>query len=135
MISPNWYPTTGQLRQFAVISLVGFGLVGVLFWRWTASAQAAAVCGLIGAGVFLVGVPFPGAVRPVYVLLTAVALPIGWLVSQVLLRVVFYGVLTPLGILLKMTGRDPLRLRRPQLDSYWQKHEAPADPISYFRQT
>ena len=134
MISPNWYPSPKQLRQFAVISLFGFGLAGLVFWRWTGSVKPAVVLGLIGAGVFLIGVPLPVAVRPVYVLLTAAALPIGWVVSQILLRVVFYGVLTSLGVLFKLIGRDPLRLRRPQVDSYWEQHAQRSDPLSYFRQ-
>lgn len=134
MISPNWYPDRRQLRQFAVICLFGFGLFGLMAWRWTGSWTAAIVLWSIGAAALVVGVPFPNAVRLLYVALTALALPIGWLVSQILLRALFYLVFTPLGLLFRMMGRDPLRLRRPAAESYWLVRVQRTDALSYYRQ-
>ena len=88
-----------------------------------------------GVLVMLVGVPFPNAIRPVYVAITAVALPIGWLISQILLRVLYYGVMTPFALFFRLTRRDALLLRRPQTDSYWRERRTRTDPESYFRQT
>ena len=62
------------------------------------------------------------------------ALPIGWLVSNVLLRVIFYAVLTPIGVFFRLTGRDALQLKKPNTDSYWTPHTQRRDQASYFRQ-
>ncbi len=64
------------------------------------------------------------------------AFPIGWLVSQVVMVGMYYGVLTPLGLALRATGRDPLALKRsdPPRDSYWESKPTPEDPRRYFRQ-
>lgn len=134
MIQPNWYPDRKQLRQFAIISLVGFGVVGAIF-RWRFGLEATSLV-LWAAGVltFLAGMVLPAAVLPVYTLLMAVTMPIGWLVSNVLLRLLYYGVFTPFGFVMKALGRDPLQLKRPSAGTYWLKHRQRKDPSSYYRQ-
>jgi hypothetical protein len=144
VIKPNWYPGEKQLRQFAGISLPGFGLIGlvVVYHSDTltlsnvfASVNAANVLWAIGAVVFFVGMILPEAIRPVYGLLMLVTLPIGWLISAFFLRLIFYGVMTPIGFFFKLTGRDPLRLRRPEgAASFWLDHRDRAELSSYFRQ-
>ena len=37
------------------------------------------------------------------------AFPIGWTVSQVILAVMFYGLFTPIGLVFRLIGRDPLQ--------------------------
>ncbi len=134
MLQPTWYPTNRQLRQFAVVALFGFGLLGVIA-RWQFSASTAAyVLWTLGALTFLGGLPAPTLILPVYVALCAVAFPIGWLVSNILLRVIFYGLFTPVGLVMRVLGRDPLQLKRPNLSSYWVPFKQPGSPLSYYRQ-
>lgn len=135
MIAPNWHPDERQLRQFAVACLPGFALVGYAAQRFTGSwglASAIAACGLACA---IVGALRPLRVWPVWVLLVTLTWPLGWLTSQVLLRLMFYGILTPLGLAFRLLGRDPLRLRRPETASYWQPRVQRTDPTTYYRQS
>ena len=66
MIQPTWYPNEGQLRQFAGVSLVEFGLIGLTV-RMSFEAEALSV-GLWSAGVLicLFGLLRPTLVQPVY---------------------------------------------------------------------
>lgn len=134
MLTPVWRPDRRQLRQFAVAALLGFGLIGALSWRWSGSERAALVLWGIGGVAFLVGLPFPAVLRPLYVVLMAAAYPIGWLVSNLVLRLIYYGVFTPLGWAFRLAGRDPLVLRRPRTDTYWRDFRRPKDVTSYYRQ-
>lgn len=134
MITPEWRPDARQLRQFAWISLVGFPALGFLLWRAHGAPWLAAALAALGVLVWLVGLARPERIRIVYVALLAVSVPIGWVVSGVLLRLVFYGVVTPLGLLFRATGRDALSLRRPRASSYWQDLDPHEDGASYFRQ-
>jgi hypothetical protein len=134
MISPNWRPGTKQLRQFAAICLPGFALAGYMAHRLGASAEAGYWVAGLGGVCGLVGMAWPGFVRPLYFVLMAVTLPIGWLLSNLLLRAVFYGVFSPLGLLFRLIGRDALMLRRPASDTYWRPHDQRTDPMSYYRQ-
>ena len=48
------------------------------------------------------------------------------IVSPIALGVLFYVVITPIGLLMRWFGHDPLRLKfKPQSDSYWVKREPP----------
>lgn len=134
MINPSWYPSKRQLRQFAAVCLPGFAFIGWL-WFWPARPMAAYACWSIGAAAFVAGMAFPDAIRPLYALLMAITLPIGWLVSAILLRAIFYLVFTPIGLVFRLTGRDALRLKRPRGESYWLDHRQRSDMASYFRQS
>jgi hypothetical protein len=61
-------------------------------------------------------------------------LPLAWTVSTVLLILVYYLVLTPIGLALRLAGRDRMG-RRFDSDrtTYWVKRNE-SDPSRYFRQ-
>jgi carbamoyltransferase len=123
------------LRQFAALWLV---FCGVLAWYWYAHAHHTAALVAAGLGLALgpLGLARPRAIRPVYTALTRVTYPVGWVVSQVLLAVLYFGVFTPLGLLYRLAGRDVLRRRRrPGQRSWWTPKAIPADVTSYFRQS
>ena len=135
MIEPTWYPTKKQLRQFAVVAPFGFGLVGALaHWKFGWEIASYVLWGM-GGFTFLIGLARPRAVFPIYGLLMLITLPIGLLLSAVVIRVLFYGIMMPLGLFFRLIGRDPLRLRKPDTDSFWQKYEKRNDLASYYRQT
>jgi hypothetical protein len=75
----------------------------------------------------------PRVIRPLYVGLSRATLPIGWVVSHVLLAVIYFGIITPVGLLVR-AFRDPLeRALEPGARSYWVPREQ-AQPNRYFRQ-
>jgi hypothetical protein len=62
------------------------------------------------------------------------AYPIGWVLGHVMLGVVFFLVLTPIALVLRAAGRDPLQRRFDTASaSYWQERAA-SDRSRYFRQ-
>lgn len=134
MITPSFRPDARQLRQFAWIALPGFCLFGWLALRLTGSESWALGLAGFGAAVAVVGSFLPRAVLPLYLTMMALALPIGLVVSELLLRAIYYGAFTPLALLFRAFGRDALRLRKPRTDSYWIRRRQRTDPLAYFRQ-
>ena len=134
MITPEWRPGTNQLRQFAIICLFGFPALGIAISRSSGLAWPFTLLAALGVVVCLIGLAWPRGVYPVYVALLAISLPVGWVVSGILLRLVFFGVITSVGLLFRLLRRDPLRLRRPPGVSYWRDHDPQADAADYFRQ-
>jgi hypothetical protein len=136
MIAIQWNPERKQLRQFAAIwfpafcTLVGW-MVGRKTGHWAGVEIAWAVCGVVVVAGFL----HPPLIRPVFVGLILVTFPIGWVFSHILLGVIFYGILTPTGLILRLTGHDPLQLKRPTGDSLWKTPVGKTDPASYLRQS
>jgi hypothetical protein len=52
-------------------------------------------------------------------------------VSPVVLGILFYAVITPFGLLTRLLGRDPLRLRpNPQLATYWRDRTGPSSAMT-----
>jgi hypothetical protein len=85
--------------------------------------------------VGLVGLKRPERIRLIYVGWMVFAFPIGWTVSQVMLVLMFFGLFTPLGLVFRFMGRDPLQRTRPAgRESYWDPKPTPTDLRRYFKQ-
>lgn len=141
MIRLNTDPTTKQLRSFALLWWPLFCIATSLaLWRFgfQSAAQLAGGLGILIAGV---GALAPRLIRPVFVGLLFVTYPIGWVISHLVLLLAYYAVLTPVGLLLRLTGRDPLFPAGRELDNApgieqtrWQRWQAPESRRRYFSQ-
>lgn len=50
-------------------------------------------------------------------------------VSPIAMGILFYGVFTPIGVVMRLVGSDPLRLKRDAAaKSYWRRREPPGPP-------
>lgn len=73
-----------------------------------------------GSALMLFGVVAPAVLKPIYIVWMSLALVMGFVVSHVLLTVFFFLVITPIGLVARLAGRDFLRLKRtPGADTYW----------------
>jgi hypothetical protein len=89
----------------------------------------------IGAVSTLLSLMAPGLNRYLYAGLTLLTFPIGFILSHVLLGIVFYFVITPVGVVMRLLGRDPLeRTFDPEASTYWVDHVEPKSVEEYFRQ-
>jgi hypothetical protein len=128
-------PPRTTLRQFAGLWLVFFG--GMALWQGLARGRVgqALVLALIAVTIGPLGLVRPDWMRWVYVGWMILAFPIGWTVSQLILALIFYGLFTPISLVFRLTGRDPLhRVRQPALESYWTPKATPTDSRRYFKQ-
>jgi hypothetical protein len=144
LVKLNLNPSDRSLRQFGFIALVVFGAMAVMAQRelmWfrggLGSYRELVAAGLAGLGISsaLFSLLAPRANRPLFVALSLAALPIGFVVSHVVMAVLFFLVIMPIGFLLKATGRDALRRRsKPEQATYWVKARSPRPIRDYFRQ-
>jgi len=126
-------PTPTMLRQFGLIGLAVFGALAA--WKGVKGQSHEATVLAMAAVVFgLTGTLRPTLLRLVFVAWMVAAWPIGWLVSRGVLAAVYFGVITPLALFFRAIGRDALRRRPAQVDSYWVTKSTPTDPRRYFRQ-
>ncbi|HWE39014.1 MAG TPA: SxtJ family membrane protein [Isosphaeraceae bacterium] len=128
-------PQPRMLRQFAGLWLAFFG--GMAAWQGlmrgrVGVAVALAILAVVIGGLGLVR---PRLIRPIFVGWMVLAFPIGWMVSLVLLGLVYYGLFLPIGLVFRLVGRDALQLRpRPDATTYWTSRPEVADVRRYFRQ-
>jgi hypothetical protein len=126
-------PSATTLRQFAGLWLIFFGAIG--YWRYTHGALSLGLALMVLAiAGGLAGLLAPKSLRPIFVGWMIAVFPIGWLVSHVLLAVVFYGVFTPLATVFRLMGRDALRRQPTTTATYWFAKPAAADVAGYYRQ-
>jgi saxitoxin biosynthesis operon SxtJ-like protein len=128
-------PRSKALRQFAGGWLIVFLALGANRYLKHGQHQAGLVLGATGVVIGGLGLLKPSAVRWLFVVCMVLAFPIGWLVSNLMLALMFYGIITPIGLLFRMKGRD-LLCRKPAAGrpSFWSPKQTPRDIRSYFRQ-
>lgn len=134
MVEINWNPTRRELRQFGLLCLAIFG--GMAAYGYLQGGSGLGTRLLAGAAVVggTLGVLAPQALRPIFVGWLIAAFPIGWTVSHLLLGIIFFCVLTPIGLLLRVLGHDPMqRSVDHDAETYWIPHEQ-AEVKRYFRQ-
>ena len=114
--------------------LIGFAVLGLLsVWRAWGISTTSIVLWSIGA-VLAIAAFIPGLGRVAYL---AVYLPtsiIGYVVSNVILALMFFLVITPLGIILKMIGKDLLQQRKQKHITQWSPVKGGKTEDSYYRQ-
>lgn len=118
-------PSRRQLRVFGI-------LLGALLVFAGQTVDGADAFGGSAAGVFIAALAgmLPGAIEPIWKTLMALALPIGWLVSRAILVAFFYLVLTPVSLVLRAAGRDPMNRQLSGCGSYWESFEENRIPDS-----
>lgn len=131
LVAFNWSPEQRVLRQFGWVAMAVGLLLALFVWDgWAAWAAA-------GAGVAsgLASVVRPSLNRPLFVALSAITYPIGFVVSIAVMVLLFYVVVTPIGLLMRAFGGDPLaRGRDSRSASYWTPAGPPRPKEDYFRQ-
>ena len=144
MINPfreiNWQPGARELRAFGKVIAIGFPILAVLLGasarlRTHAWPAWTLWLGAIGLVIGLACVLVPRAARPLYLVWMALGCCIGLVVSNVVLAAIYFLVVTPTGLALRLAGRDPLRraLERDR-KTYWDDAEKAGDSERYFRQ-
>lgn len=135
MIDINFNPPKRDLRIFALLLPVFFGIVAWVVFRKHDNATVAIAIASSGAAMGAVCFVAPVIARYVYVGWMIAVFPIGWVVSHILLAVMFYGIVTPIGLIMQLCGRDPMRRRfDPDATTYWVKRFEQAKAEQYFRQ-
>lgn len=146
MINPfkeiNWKPQQADLKKFAWSLIIGFPCIAIVFylakWFHTQSLPAPQfflLLGGIGALLGVVCMVVPIIARPLYFVWYGLAACIGLVMANLIFTLMFYLIFLPMGIVMRLLGRDPLNLRwKREVKSHWQ--DAPSQPSaeSYFSQ-
>lgn len=133
MIVINRNPTPKQLKQFSAIGLIFPFVLGVLAMYWDREALAYLAWGislLLGFGVVS-----RNWARITFFTAVSVTYPIGFVMSYLVLGIIYYGVMTPTGLISRLFGRDPLLLKpNTTRRSFWDKLDYDGKPSDYFKQ-
>ena len=113
-----------QLRSFGLLVGGIFGLIGLfpMVWRHDAPRTWALALAVVLIVPALVA---PRILAPAYRAWMKLAEVLAWINTRILLGVVFYGVVTPIGLVMRMLKRDPMRR---QLEPLGESYRLPCTP-------
>ncbi len=135
LIRINRNPSRRQLNLFGVLWLGFFAIAGGIVLGKTGSRYAALLVWCMAVSVPAAGWIVPELMRRVYLGMAFAAWPIGFVVSHVVLFMVYFLVLTPIGLAMRCFGYDPMQRRLdPKAKTYWVPKEEEASVERYFRQ-
>jgi len=114
-------------RSFGFVFAVVFVVIAA--WPLLAGNGVRPWALAVAAGFALIAVVMPSLLAVLNRLWMKFGLLLGKIVSPVALGILFYGAFTPLGIVMRLAGKDPLRLKLdPHATSYWIPREPPGPP-------
>jgi hypothetical protein len=135
VIDLNLNPSKKELRTFGLCALAFLVVVGWIVFRRSESMPMGASIAGVGFVLAVLGFAVPQALRPVWVALMVINYPLGWVITHVVIAIIFYLVVTPVGIIMRLTGRDPMeRAFDRTAKTYWKPRRTDPDSARYFRQ-
>lgn len=116
----KWNPTPRDLRLFGLVLPCAFGLVGALFYFVFGKTGFASFLWGFGALTFVTAITGTRLGWPCYYLWMGFVYMVSQVLGYTVLALIYYLVVTPIGLLARLTGRDRLlRRRQPEVKSYW----------------
>jgi hypothetical protein len=151
LVEINWQPESRTLRQFGAI---GAAALPVLAW-WTTThtsligylrrgeplvwdagnTTALGIAITLSCALVLLAWLQPRWLKWPFVGLSLLTAPIGFVLGELLLAVMFYVVFLAVGLTFRLLGRNPLQWRfERERTSYWQPKSCGSSAQSYFQQ-
>ena len=108
-----------SLRNFGLLVSGIFFLLGLWIY-YRSQSPLGIVFFVIGTLLLLFGLVSPNSLSQVFKIWMGLAFALGWLMSRVLLTILFYFVITPIGFVAKIVGKDFLDINyKMKRESYW----------------
>ena len=124
----------GELRKFGITMCIVIALFGGFSW-WRGKDYYSYLF-ILSAVFFFLGLVTPFLLKPVHKIWMTLAILMSWFMTRVILSVLFYLGLTPMGFLARLFGKDFLGLKfnKNTTHSYWIPKEKVKDRNNYERQ-
>ncbi|HTH17378.1 MAG TPA: SxtJ family membrane protein [Magnetospirillum sp.] len=114
----------GSERSFGLVFAAFFVLVGL--WPLKNGGEVRVWALGAAAGFLLAALVAPKALKPLNLVWFKLGLALHKVVTPVVMGLLFFVTVTPVGLLMRATGQDPMRLKRdPKARSYWIERTPP----------
>lgn len=111
-------------RSFGIVFAVVFAIIGLLPLLFGRMPRGWAL--IVGALFLAVALAVPRVLAPLNRLWFKLGLLLHHVVSPLAMGIVFFGVITPMALVMRLLGKDPLRLRFDRsAPTYWIERRPP----------
>ena len=116
--------TPREGRRFGLTVGIAFAVLAALSW-WRGHTVPPVVLGAIAALLLLAGILIPAHLGPVHRAWMALARAISKVTTPIFMGLVYFGVITPTGLVMRALGKNPLR--RAEADGGFWTARGPGD--------
>jgi hypothetical protein len=115
--------TTQEARQFGLtVGIFLLVIAGFLFWKERPKFSYFAY---VGGGLAFVGLVVPILLKPIYKVWMSFAVVMGFVMTRVILTILYFGLFTPIALIAKLLDKDLLDERwNRNATTYWKKRPA-----------
>lgn len=122
-----------QLREFGVT--VGIVMSAVALWQWYRHITVYPIFLICSLTLIFLGLLKPSLLKGLQKIWMGFAVIMGFFMSRIILSMVFFLIVTPIGILMRFLGKNFLNLEwKSSKKSYWENIEDVASAIEYEKQ-
>jgi ABC-type uncharacterized transport system permease subunit len=130
-------PTGGAVlpseRKFGVLFTLVFAVL-TAYLAWKAWSQVAIGVGaVLAAGFAVATLVRPAVLAPLNRAWFALGVLLGRIISPIVLGAMFFLLITPIGLIARAFGRDELRLKPQDVNSYWRERSDPVAAAESFK--
>ena len=114
-----------DIKNFGItIGLILFIISAILFYYNNLMYQNISIVAVAFIGL---GILIPILLKPIYIGWMVFAVILGWIMTRVILSAVFFVIMTPIGLIVKLLGNDFLALKITDSESYWNNRDSQAE--------
>ena len=107
----------GDLRNFGItIGIILITIAVLLLWKEKQSYKTFIAVGTL---LCLSGFILPIILKPFFIAWMTFAIILGWFMTRLILALVFYGIMTPIGVFSRILGKEFLKLNLDNNNTYW----------------
>lgn len=107
MERPNHQVTDKELRQFGLLVGGGFAVIGL--WPVVFRGESPRLWAMVLGGLLIVlGGTVPQSLKQVHRGWMKVGHVLGAINTNIILGIVYYGLITPMGLVMRLMGKDPM---------------------------
>jgi hypothetical protein len=133
--------TNARIRSFGTLfAVIGMLIIpAIVFWKRGMWTDTASISAAIGLAFYLSGRFAPSVLKPVYVAWMRLAMVLNYIMTRVIISLVFLLIMTPIGVVRRLSGSSTPksfhRFRDPSTETYWIRRASTKNSAeSYFRQ-
>ena len=128
-----WAFSTRHMGHYQPLSWLVFAAVAAFgaYKGW--DAWLIALAGAASAALLIAALAAPAVLAPLNKAWFYLGLLIGRVVSPIVVGALFFLLITPTALVMRLFGRDQLRLKRRNVDSYWIDREPPGPALDSFK--
>lgn len=120
-------------RTFGFVFTGIFLIVSAYLWSQDSQTTTIQIFLVLALVFFVFALLMPVALRPLNKAWYKLGLLMGRVVSPIVLGILFFILISPIAIVMRLAGRDPLKLRKQDVQSHWIDRAPPGPESTSFK--